>query len=148
MDKHDPHNDPRAQHDAGDPHDFGEPKEHGSHRRRERYEQARSAFDALGLDEKAVFLVEAAARTLTRGIEDGARKLSDELNRAFEDLERAAKHTREKAEHAANEATSEEASGERPEPTVPPKPPHSTSEVQGGGAPATPKPSDDEHADE
>lgn len=78
MDTQDPHNDPRTDFDGGT---AEEPSPRGA-----RYEQARSAFDDLGIEDKAVFLMEAATRTITRGIEDGARRLSDELNRAFDDL--------------------------------------------------------------
>lgn len=49
----------------------------------ESYERARRAFDDMGIDDKAVFLVEAAASTLARGVQEAGHVLADELERAF-----------------------------------------------------------------
>jgi len=46
------------------------------------YEKARAAFEQLGIEERAAFLVEAAAATLGRGLEEAGRTLA----RVLEDL--------------------------------------------------------------
>lgn len=50
---------------------------------RESYRQARTAFDALNIEDKAVFLVEAVASTLARGLQSAGQTLADEIDRAF-----------------------------------------------------------------
>lgn len=47
------------------------------------YDEARRAFEPLRIEEKAIFLVEAAITTLARGLDQAGQTLADELDRAF-----------------------------------------------------------------
>ncbi len=50
---------------------------------REAYERTRRDFDEMRLEDKAIFLVEATASTLARGIEEASRAAADELDDLF-----------------------------------------------------------------
>ena len=50
---------------------------------KEQYEKARREFEELRIEDKAVFLVEAAAATLARGVERFGSAVVDEMDRAF-----------------------------------------------------------------
>jgi hypothetical protein len=50
--------------------------------REDAYEQARHGFDALRLEERAAFLVEATVSTLAEGLDAAGRALAHELNRS------------------------------------------------------------------
>lgn len=54
------------------------------------YKQAREAFEDLKVEEKAIFLVEAAVHTIARGMEEGFRALATEVNGWFEHEEKHA----------------------------------------------------------
>lgn len=96
--------------------------------RKEQYRHVRDAFDTLNIEDKALFLVEAAASTVARGLEEAGRKLGDELNRVFEEAEqRAAQAEHEDAEpdtppsaagepHDAAEDATDEDDNTRPKP--------------------------------
>ncbi len=51
---------------------------------REQFDKTRHEFDQLRTDEKAVFLVEAVASTLARGVEQFGKVVVDEIDRIFE----------------------------------------------------------------
>jgi hypothetical protein len=53
----------------------------------ESYERARSDFDRLRIEDKAVFLVEATVSTVARGIEELGRTLAREIDHLFQQLE-------------------------------------------------------------
>lgn len=48
-------------------------------RHQDRYNEARSRFEELDVDERASFLVEATASTLARGLEEAGRALAGSL---------------------------------------------------------------------
>ncbi len=48
------------------------------------YEKVRAAFEELGIEERAAFLVEAAAATLGRGLEEAGRTLAHVLEDLFD----------------------------------------------------------------
>ena len=50
---------------------------------KEQYDKARSEFDQLKPEDKAVFLVEAVVSTMARGVEQFGRVVVDELDRIF-----------------------------------------------------------------
>ncbi len=47
------------------------------------YEKARAAFEELGIEDRAAFLIEAAAVTLGRGVEEAGRTLAHVLEDLF-----------------------------------------------------------------
>lgn len=49
----------------------------------EQYERARGAFDQLGIEDRAVFLIEAVVTTMADGVEKAGRALADELDWLF-----------------------------------------------------------------
>lgn len=49
----------------------------------EQYERARGAFDELGIEDRAVFLIEAVVTTMAEGVEKAGRVLADELDGLF-----------------------------------------------------------------
>lgn len=49
----------------------------------EQYERARGAFGELGIEDRAVFLVEAVVTTMAEGVEKAGRVLADELDGLF-----------------------------------------------------------------
>ena len=51
--------------------------------RRDAYDHARRQFDDLRLEDKAIFLVEATAGTLVRGLEEAGRAVTDSLEDLF-----------------------------------------------------------------
>lgn len=67
---------------------------------RNRFREARHAFDQLDVEDKAVFLVEATLSTVARGIEEVGRVLADELDTLFQQ--------RPTAEPSSEEATSDD----------------------------------------
>ncbi len=56
---------------------------HESHKDKEAYEDTRRTFDDLPLEDKAVFLIEATASTLARGLQQAGHALAEEVDRAF-----------------------------------------------------------------
>lgn len=50
---------------------------------KEQYDRARKEFEELRTEDKAVFLVEAVASTVARGVEQIGRAIADEFDRAF-----------------------------------------------------------------
>jgi hypothetical protein len=50
------------------------------------YKRTREAFDGLKIEDKAIFLVEAAVATVARGVEQAGRVLAHELDAIFERL--------------------------------------------------------------
>jgi hypothetical protein len=80
------------------------------------YEQARHGFDALRLEERAAFLVEATVSTLAEGLDAAGRALARELNRSAR--HRGAAHPEEgpdgnDADKTSPEADTEAGRGER-----------------------------------
>ncbi len=73
---------------------------------KEEYQRARSAFDSLRVEDKAVFVLEAAVTTLARGIESAGAALADVVQQAFREAER--------------KTAAEEGSPIAPEPPMPP----------------------------
>ena len=53
------------------------------HTRRAAYDRTRRQFDDLRLEDKAVFLVEATAGTLARGLEEAGHAVADSLDGLF-----------------------------------------------------------------
>jgi hypothetical protein len=47
------------------------------------YERVRQAFEDLGVEDKAVFLLEATVTTIARTVETAGRLLADEIDRLF-----------------------------------------------------------------
>lgn len=54
-----------------------------THARGERYERARSEFDHLRIEDKAIFLLEATVSTMARALEDAGHALADEIDSWF-----------------------------------------------------------------
>lgn len=52
---------------------------------KEQYRQARDEFDALKIEEKAVFLVESAFSMLAHGIESVGNVFSEQINKVYEE---------------------------------------------------------------
>lgn len=65
--------------------------------RREQYARARTEFDHLSVEDKALFLIEATAATLARGVEEAGRALADEIDRWFHRAEDPDEATEEEA---------------------------------------------------
>lgn len=72
---------------------------------RERYRNLRESFDELQIQDKALFLVEAAVSTVARGLEQAGETLAGEMEDLFSGG-RARRH-RERSPGAARPATSE-----------------------------------------
>lgn len=51
--------------------------------RKQQYSQARDAFDDLRVEDKALFLVEAAVSTIARGLEEAGRIIGKSLDDVF-----------------------------------------------------------------
>jgi hypothetical protein len=51
----------------------------------EQYRRARDEFDALKIEEKAIFMVEAAFSMLAQGIESIGNLFSEQVNKVYED---------------------------------------------------------------
>ena len=78
--------------------------------RSKQYERARSEFNNLKIEDKAVFLVESAVTTVARGIEEVGKMVADELDALFhepppEPEEPEAKKTRSKKRATAPKKT-------------------------------------------
>lgn len=82
---------------------------------RAEYRTARDAFEALPIQDRALFLLEATVTTLARGIESAGQAVAAEMERAFQQAEKA-------AHDAADDAAAREAETP-PDPSVPPQPP-------------------------
>lgn len=70
----------------------------------ERYRDLRESFDELQIQDKALFLVEAAVSTLARGIEQAGETLADEMGDLFRSEEGG---RRSRPSSAASPSTSE-----------------------------------------
>ena len=79
--------------------------------RKTEYREARSAFDRLHVEDRAVFLVEATLSTVARGIEQVGQVLADELDTLFHERPWEKEEPSTASEQDASEAapTSEEA---------------------------------------
>lgn len=78
---------------------------------REQFDKTRREFDQLRTEEKAVFLVEAAATTLARGVEQFGRVVVEEIDRLFDKQREAA---------GEDPAPGEKRNGNGPIPETPP----------------------------
>jgi hypothetical protein len=83
--------------------------------RKEQYKRARTDFEDLEIEDKAVFLLEATVTTIARGIEQFGRVVSDQINDAF-------------GRRAERRASTEQSTGAAPDPA-----PGSTSDPFTGG---------------
>lgn len=50
---------------------------------RRAYDEARRAFENMEIEDRTIFLVEAAATTVARGVQEVGRIVADELGRTF-----------------------------------------------------------------
>lgn len=91
---------------------------------REAYERTRRDFDEMRLEDKAIFLVEATASTLARGIEEASRAVADELDDLFRRGTR--KKQKERSGPGAAEPETAQRKASHPEPEQ--KPPSDTEE--------------------
>ncbi|RMH63809.1 MAG: hypothetical protein D6685_07300 [Bacteroidetes bacterium] len=76
--------------------------------RREHVNRVREAFEHLGVEDRVLFLVEATASTLARGVEQAGRALAEELDRCFggaDEDDPPAEAAPEAASEAADAAT-------------------------------------------
>ncbi len=82
----------------------------------EEYERARSAFDDLKLEDRAVFLIEATVSTIARGVDKVGRVLADELDRLFRTRPGAAEEgaAASSAQEASNPPSEERRPGDTP----------------------------------
>lgn len=65
-----------------------------AHDSREDYEQARSRFDRMNLEDQATFWVQATASLLARGVQEAGRSIAREMDHFFS----GAQHRDESAE--------------------------------------------------
>lgn len=52
---------------------------------RERYEQARTAFEELSIEERTLFLIKETINTIAAGVDDAVHKVSAEFDTIFRD---------------------------------------------------------------
>ena len=55
--------------------------------RREQYDQARSAFEELSIEDRVLFLLKETITTVADGIERAGRTVANELDAVFEEME-------------------------------------------------------------
>ena len=70
----------------------------------EKYRQARDEFDALKIEEKAIFLVESAFSMLAHGIESVGNVFSEQINKVYHEEEQEKKEE-EKPKRAPRKKT-------------------------------------------
>jgi hypothetical protein len=77
------------------------------------FEQARRSFQDLNLQDRAVFLVEAAVSTLAKGLEDATETLSQEIDAILKGAATAGQREQDAAtsEESPEETTAEAATG-------------------------------------
>lgn len=74
--------------------------------RSKQFEQARSAFEDLRIEDRALFLVQETIATVAHGIEQAGRTLATEIDALFREVEEEIDEMMREAEEAEQEATS------------------------------------------
>lgn len=78
---------------------------------REQFDKTRHEFEQLRTEEKAVFLVEAVASTLARGVEQVGKVVVEEIDRVFKKRQEAP---------SSSETKTDPFNGNPPQPETPP----------------------------